>query len=522
MHFWHCLPFLLAPAALASRYHHGHGYGRVHNHHRALGTVNSQSPISSAVSGAPYPIGNSTVPSGSTGPVTSSSTTTILTTSTTTIVNTVYATSEAAGTGGLGGTNPSLKAANFANTCGGTVTVTEESSETVTVTVGAGTSPAAETLSSSELSTSTPSKGTTITLGQSSSAEATSPSEVETSVPSTPIVPKSTEEATSKAPTPSPSPELSTLSEPSASSTQEATTEAPVASPEPSTSSTLVASKTPSTAAAPSGSDKSSSSGGCTSKRGIIATAGGPNHDQGNISLAFADQPKICWTANWYSAPPPAWNPDKQFVPQDYGPSSSEEEWHNNAEQAIAKGEKTFLSFGEPNSDGRDHLEPDQAVDLYMKVMQPYAEQGVKICSPAVLQPRPDMDWLASFLEKCEAKGCTISMICVHWFDTTSAATPGFPEFKRTVENATALANGKPVWVDNFQANGSPEDVKAFLDDALPYLEGNDAVERYAYVPPLRTDPSKTGSGFRTDQMISPDLSTNGTLTELGKYYANF
>ena len=167
-------------------------------------------------------------------------------------------------------------------------------------------------------------------------------------------------------------------------------------------------------------------------------------------------------------------------------------------------------------------MSPDQAVDLFMKLMQPYAEQGVKICSPAVLQPRPDMDWLASFLPKCEARGCTISMICVHWFDTTSAATPGFPEFKRTVENATALANGKKVWVDNFQANGSPEDVKAFLDEALPYLEGNDNVERYAYVPPLRTDPSKSGSGFRTDQFIDPDLASNGTLTELGKYYADF
>ena len=167
-------------------------------------------------------------------------------------------------------------------------------------------------------------------------------------------------------------------------------------------------------------------------------------------------------------------------------------------------------------------MSPDQAVDLFMKLMQPYAEQGVKICSPAVLQPRPDMDWLASFLSKCEARGCTISMICVHWFDTTSAATPGFPEFKRTVENATALANGKKVWVDNFQANGSPEDVKAFLDEALPYLEANENVERYAYVPPLRTDPSKSGSGFRTDQFIDPDLGTNGTLTELGRYYADF
>ena len=210
-------------------------------------------------------------------------------------------------------------------------------------------------------------------------------------------------------------------------------------------------------------------------------------------------------------------------MPQDYGISSKESEWHTNAKQAIAKGAKTFLSFGEPEADGRDHLEPQQAVDLYMKLMQPYAKD-VNLCSPAVLQPREHLDWLAEFLDLCDKAGCTIDMICIHWYDTTSKATPGFPEFKRTVDNATALANGKKVWVDNFQANGSPEDVKTFLDQALPYLEGNSNVERYAYVPPLRTDPCKkqTCQGYRTDQFIDPDLNSQGKLTELGKYYANF
>ena len=208
-------------------------------------------------------------------------------------------------------------------------------------------------------------------------------------------------------------------------------------------------------------------------------------------------------------------------MPQDYGISSSESEWHTNAKQAIAAGAKTFLSFGEPEAEGRDHLEPEQAVDLYTRLMQPYADD-VKLCSPSVLQPRESMDWLAEFLTLCEARGCTIDMVCVHWFDTTSAATPGFPEFKRTVENATALAKGKKVWVDNFQANGSPEDVQAFLEEALPYLEGNEDVERYAYVPPLRTDPCKKCEGFRKDQFIDPNLESNGTLTDLGRFYADF
>ena len=546
MHFSYILPFVLGPLVHASNSHHRHGYGHGHNRRHAPGTVSSQELVASSVSGAPYPIGNSTGIVGSSGSVSSTSTTTILTTSTKTVVNTVFATSEAAQTEGSGDSG-SLPVVKVASTCGGTVTVTEESSETITVTVGGGTTPDAESPSSSQAaSESSPVKEITTTGGQGASAEVissavpTTASEVDTSPSPTLAAPSSTDTTTvseivrstsppSEAPSstdeaagkaPASDSDIGASSTVSPSTTLEATVETPVASPQPSASPALSATKVSSSAATPE--ETTSGSGDCTSKRGILATAGGPNHDQGNISLAFADEPKICWIANWYSAPPPAWNPAKQFVPQNYGPSSDEEEWHTNAKQAIAKGEKTFLSFGEPNAQGRDHLEPEQAVELYMRLMQPYAEQGVRICSPAVLQPRVDMDWLASFLTKCEAAGCTIGMICVHWFDTTSAATPGFPEFQRTVENATALARGKKVWVDNFQANGSPEDVRAFLDEALPYLEGNDNVERYAYVPPLRTDPSKSGSGFRTDQMISPDLGTNGTLTDLGRYYADF
>ena len=167
-------------------------------------------------------------------------------------------------------------------------------------------------------------------------------------------------------------------------------------------------------------------------------------------------------------------------------------------------------------------MDAETAAQRYMDVMEPWAQKGVKICSPGVLQPPEHLAWLKDFLAACETKGCTINMVCIHWFDTTSASTPGFSEFKRTVETAISYAKGKKVWVDNFQANGLPEDVKAFLDEAIPYLEGNEDVERYAYVPPLRTDPNKYGAGYRTDQFIDPDMGSNGTLTDLGKYYADF
>ena len=211
-----------------------------------------------------------------------------------------------------------------------------------------------------------------------------------------------------------------------------------------------------------------------------------------------------------------------------YGKSTELKGWYENAQHAIDKGEKIFLSFGEPEADppsaannnqgGLNYQSPEDAADNYVKWMNPYAENdGVKLCSPAVLQPREHLDWLAKFLDICEAKKCRIDMICIHWFDTTTKDTPHFDEFFNTVNNATALAKGKKVWVDNFQANGIEDDVTTFLNKVIPWLEKNDNVERYAYVPPLSTDPNKYGKGFRTDQFIDG----NGALTNLGKQYAN-
>lgn len=153
-------------------------------------------------------------------------------------------------------------------------------------------------------------------------------------------------------------------------------------------------------------------------------------------------------------------------------------------------------------------MDPDTAVDLFMSDLQPYALQGIKVGAPAVLQPDPDLAWLKQFMAGCEEKGCKISFVAVHW---VWSATPAerVEDFKDTVNNATAIANGKPVWVDNFQASGTNEEQQQWLSQVLPWLESNDAVERYAYVSPSRN----TGTGF---------LNADGSMSSLGEFYASF
>lgn len=153
-------------------------------------------------------------------------------------------------------------------------------------------------------------------------------------------------------------------------------------------------------------------------------------------------------------------------------------------------------------------MTPQEAVDLYMKDLQPYAEQGIKVGAPAVLQPDPDLAWLKQFIDLCTTAGCKYDFVAIHW---VWHATPAqrVQDFKTTVGKAIEMANGKKVWVDNFQASGTNEEQQQWLSQILPWLEDNDSVERYAYVSPSR----KTGTGF---------LNADGSMSSLGEYYAAF
>lgn len=97
---------------------------------------------------------------------------------------------------------------------------------------------------------------------------------------------------------------------------------------------------------------------------------------------------------------------------------------------------------------------------------------------------------------------CTIGFVAVHW--VYKADLQHVAEFKATVEKAKAVADkkGVGVWVDNFYGSGTPENQKIFLQETVPWLEAQDWVHAYAWVP----------SGHMTD---------GDALNDLGEFYAN-
>jgi len=294
------------------------------------------------------------------------------------------------------------------------------------------------------------------------------------------------------------------LSQTSASSLAEQAP-SPTASGVQMAASSNIASASPSSASsiAASSSSAPASKAAFRTKRGILASG---NTQQALVS-ALTPYSKIAWLGDWYSGAPNNLPPSMQFVPQNYGKQSDVKgEWTSNAKKAVAAGDKYFLSFGEPGTPNDQlHLEPQDAVTLFMQQMQPYEAQGVTIGAPGTLQNDQDFTWLSSFLDLCDKAGCNIGFLAAHWFWRADQAEA----FKGTVTKFIALAKGKPVWVDNFQASGTAAAQKAFLQNVVPWLDAQAGVQAYAYVP---VDPG-TGQGFLNDD--------GKTLSDLGAFYGN-
>lgn len=468
---------LLLPAASAYNYLSGHHHHKSHS--------------KSLVGTAPYGLSNGTATFGSSG---------LLTASTGIagkgIYSTVVITNDAPHStiveSGPASLNEAGASIPFASACT-QATVIVTTNTTVTVTVSAAESGTSEPVIPTQApvptqaSTSSPVESITASLIEASSstllrtvnsaitlaAIGSSPpvADTPTTVAAAPVVVSTSSTSTAAKVAASATP---------ATAPQEAGASAPAAAP----------------AAAPASNSTKSA------KRGIIVSG----TDTDVTTAAFANT-KVSWLGNWYSGPPPNLTPDMgmEFVPQLYSPQYiTDGSWASNAKKGVAAGDKYFMSFGEPDTAG---ITPQTAVTDWMQNMEPYAAQGVSLGAPGNLQNPQDFEWLGTFLDLCETAGCTIGFVCVHWFWTPGPN--GQQDFKNAVNKATTAAKGKPVWVDNFEANGDAEGQIEFLTNIIPWLEDNDLIARYGYLAMNRTQ-----GGFLPE--------TGNELSDLGKFYATF
>ncbi|KAB8345964.1 hypothetical protein FH972_023016 [Carpinus fangiana] len=182
------------------------------------------------------------------------------------------------------------------------------------------------------------------------------------------------------------------------------------------------------------------------------------------------------WAYNWGADASGSILSKLEYVPMLWGNRADfTSAWDSQVSKALAGGSTHILGFNEPDHTEQANMSPADAVNAWKQYIQPYSSKA-KLISPAVTNGAAPMGlaWLSSFLSGCG--DCTIDAVAVHWYD----AATNVEYFKQHITDAHTQT-GKPVWITEFGASGSDDQVSSFLSQVLPWLDSQDFVERYSY-----------------------------------------
>lgn len=237
-------------------------------------------------------------------------------------------------------------------------------------------------------------------------------------------------------------------------------------------------------------------------KRATSATStskhGAAYNDVSLVSLVTG----ASWAYNWNLESGGAVPSGVDYCPMLWGPKMYND-WNPAVQTALSSGSSCVLGFNEPDMASQSNMSPEQAAADYQTYITPLAGQATLV-SPAITNgagSNVGLDWMKNWLAACNG-ACKPNVMAVHYY-----ANADISYFYDFINNATALAadNGmSSVWVTEFQNTGSTDDQVAFLKEALPWLDQNTAVGRYAYF--------YTADGY---------LLTDRTLSTVGQTYVS-
>lgn len=241
--------------------------------------------------------------------------------------------------------------------------------------------------------------------------------------------------------------------------------------------------------------------GGRTGAGGVTANTGCKRGIASNAVPGAAFSSSITWWYNW-SAQAGTGNAGLEFVPMLWGSGS--------LNATIPSAAKYLLAFNEPNFKAQANLTAAQAASYWptievMAAGRPIVSPGMNYCGPSASCNGTDpYQYLKDFFAACT--DCSVDYVAAHWYNCDLPSLrdylepgnnlPGFEQFDR------------PIWLTEFSCDGnaSVANQEAFMRAAIPYLEANPKVFRYAW--------------FSADPIPSAKLTnSDGTPTELGKVY---
>ena len=234
-------------------------------------------------------------------------------------------------------------------------------------------------------------------------------------------------------------------------------------------------------------------------------------------SAAFAptvsspSSPGISWWYNWANQSPGGGAPI-EFVPMIWGGQS--------LSQSIPSSSRYLLGFNEPNFNTQANLTVQQAASDWPQVQAKAAALGIPVVSPGVnfcgsasdssqcaqASVTDPYTYLKDFFAACD--GCKVDYIAAHWYNCDVPSLRSYLEGGGDGGLQGFAQFGKPIWLTEFSCDTthSVADQKAYMQAAVPYLESNPNVTRYAW--------------FNAGPIPNAELTnSDGSLTDLGKTY---
>jgi hypothetical protein len=222
---------------------------------------------------------------------------------------------------------------------------------------------------------------------------------------------------------------------------------------------------------------------------------------------------KAFWFYTWGTLVPASTPQNCDFVPMFWGQANVTASNISAIQQAKAAGQvKYVLGFNEPDRPDQSNMTVSQALALW-----PQLESiGLPLGSPAASWPT--LQWFYDFMDSTIAEKKRVDFICVHMYVGTDDNS--FVQTLQTVYNKYHL----PIWITEFAtadwnaatpaANQyTAADALGFMQRVLPKLDSLSFVQRYSWF-----------SGDPTSAALWPSalIATNGQLTTLGQWYANY
>ncbi|EFC37437.1 hypothetical protein NAEGRDRAFT_59766 [Naegleria gruberi] len=239
---------------------------------------------------------------------------------------------------------------------------------------------------------------------------------------------------------------------------------------------------------------------------------------QTNSYKDLAQSLNVAWCYNWGNSAPSTGLPSvTSYVPQIWGSGSINNATMTKLANLNQQGmDNVLLGFNEPDLSEQSNLTPQQAVNLWPKLM----ETKRKLGSPAMAGYAPSTDsWLSQFMTLATTSKLQVDFIAVHWY-----GTPQYGSSFLQMVDETYKKYKLPIWVTEFAAADwsataskpapyTQKDAINFMNVTVRGLLERSYVERFSWFAPI--NPKDPIMGF------SAVFNEDGSLTEVGKLYAS-